>query len=107
MKGHTYNLYDKTGKIICRDKTRAELLSFLGKDVNFGSCIATGRLTQEKYRLERCREFHRENSLDDRILAEFEAECRKFRKMEWSKTEGFDLAAAWRRWKEKNKNVQI
>lgn len=107
MKGHTYNLYDRTGRIICQDKTRAELLPLLGNNVNFGICINSGKLLQEKYRIEHAGEFERQNTLDDKLLADFESACRIFRNREWSKTEGFNLAAAWRRWKEKNKDVQI
>ncbi len=82
-KDYTYDLMDvSTGKVVCRDKTRVDLLVELGTDLNFGNCLRTGNLLKDRYQVKCRREFLRENTLDDQILAEFEIECRKFRQVE-------------------------
>ena len=102
-KDYTYDLIDVvSNKIVYQDITRPEIILAMG-NVNFGACFAHGALLQERYLVKRHREFERVCSKADGLFAALELECRKFRGLEWNKTEGFDLARAWRRWKEQNK----
>lgn len=100
-KEYTYDVKDvTTGKMVARDITRPEILLLVGKNINLGPCLRSGSLLDERYQVKCRREFERMNTKEYELLAEIELECRKLRGIKWSKTEGFNLAAAWRRWKE-------
>lgn len=101
-KEYTYDLIDvSTEKPVYRDITRAEMLLVIGTNVNLSPCLRSGVLLQNKYLVKCRREFERLNTNNDNLFAELELECRKFRELKWSKTDGFNLAEAWRQWKEK------
>lgn len=100
-KEYTYDLTDiTTGKVVAQDITRVEMMLIVGKNINLGPCIRSGCILNDQYRVSVRREFERLNSKEYELLAEIELECREhFRGRTWSKTDGFDLASAWRRWK--------
>jgi len=101
-KEYTYDVKDvTTGKIVAEDITRPEILLLVGKNINLGPCLRSGSLLVDRYLVKCRREFERLNTKEYRLLAELELECRKWRGIKWSETKGFNLAAAWRLWKER------
>ena len=103
-KAYLYDLYDaESGKTVCRDQTKAEIILFLGEDISLRPYVEGKILLQDKYRVVKSGEIEKQNQNSDLLFAEFERECRKFRKIEWVKEGGFDLVAAWSKWKEKQR----
>lgn len=98
---YLYDLYEaESGKIVCWDQTKSEIILFLGEDINLSNYIKRKIPLHGRYRVKKSGEIVKQNQNSDLLLAEFEKECRKFRKLEWVEEGGFDLAAAWRKWKE-------
>jgi len=74
---------------------------FLGEDISLRPYVDGKLLLHGRYRVKKSGEIVKQNQNSDLLLAEFERECRKFRKLEWAAEDGFDLAGAWRKWKER------
>lgn len=103
-KAYLYDLYEaESGKIVCQSQTKAEIILFLGKNINLRPYTEGNQLLQGRYRVTKSGEITKQSQISDLLLAEIELECRKFRKIEWVEEGGFDLAAAWRKWKEEQK----
>lgn len=98
---YLYDLYEaESGKIVCWDQTKSEIILFLGEDISLRPYVDGKLLLHGRYRVKKSGEIVKQNQNSGLLLAEFEKECRKFRKLEWVEEGGFDLAAAWRKWRE-------
>ncbi len=103
-QAYLYDLYEAaSGKIVLRDQTKAEIILFLGEDISLRPYVEGKLLLKNKYRVVKSGEFTKENSNSDLLFAELESECRRFRRLVWVKEGGFDLAGAWRKWKEEQR----
>lgn len=71
------------------------------EDISLRPYVDGKLLLHGRYRVKKSGEIVKQNQNSDFLLAEFEKECRKFRKLEWVEKGGFDLAEAWRKWKER------
>lgn len=101
---YLYDLYEADGKTpVCRRQTKAEVILFLGENISLKPYADGNRLLRGRYRVKRSGKTAVTSYVSDSLLAEFEAECRKFRKLEWVEEGGFNLAEAWRKWKEEQK----
>lgn len=104
LTAYLYDLYEaETGKPVCKNQTKAEIILFLGEDVSLRPYMEGKLLLHNKYRVAKSGEFTKENTNSDLLFAELEYECRKFRKLAWVKEGGFNLAEAWRKWKEEQR----
>lgn len=103
-KAYLYDLYEaSSGKPVCKNQTKAEIILFLGEDINLANYIKRKIPLHDRYLVVKSGEIEKHNQNSDLLFAEFEMECRKFRKIEWVKEGGFDLAAAWSKWKEEQR----
>ena len=104
LTAYLYDLYDVESKTaVCKRQTKAEIILFLGEDISLRPYVDGTQLLHGRYRVRKSGEIKKQNQNSDLLLAEFESECRKFRKLKWVKEGGFDLAGAWRKWKEEQK----
>ena len=106
LTAYLYDLYEaETGRPVCKNQTKVEIILFLGEDISLRPYVEGKQLLKDKYRVVKSGEFTKENSnsISDLLFAEFERECRKFRKLAWVKEGGFDLAGAWMKWKEEQR----
>lgn len=108
LTAYLYDLYDAESKRpVCKRQTKAELILFLGEDISLRPYVDGRQLLHGRYRVRKSGKVIRQNQNSDLLLAEFEAECRKFRKIEWVKEGGFDLSGAWRKRKEKQNKKRM
>lgn len=104
LTAYLYDLYDaESNTAVCKRQTKAEIILFLGEDISLRPYVDGRQLLHGRYRVRKSGEIKKQNQNSDLLLAEFELACRKFRKLEWVKEGGFDLAGAWRKWKKENR----